>query len=270
MIPAALEPDQQSSQWDDHVSVYQDVFEPFSATFAKIAIAGLELRAGMRVLDVAAGSGGASLALADQGCKVNAVDASVRMVERMTARAAGRDVTAEVMDGQELRFADRLFDAALSVFGVILFPDAVRGLAEMRRVVRRGGRVAIVTWTEPQAYELSSELRAAITAVRPGGNPSALPAQLRFRDRDACVGLFQAAGFDDVAIAAHSAALRAPSARWLAERLAFAPGMAAQLAALGADKIAVLDQFVSSVEAKQGHSEVTFNGRAFVASGNVI
>ena len=98
----------------------------------------------------------------------------------------------------------------------------------------------------------------------------ALPAQLRFRDRDACVGLFQAAGFDEVAIAAHSAALRAPSARWLAERLAFAPGMAAQLAALGADTNAVLDQFVSRVEAKQGHGEVTFNGRAFVASGNVI
>ena len=51
--------------------------------------------------------------------------------------------------------------------------------------------------------------------------------------------------------------------------MAFAPGMAAQLAALGAEREAVLAQFVTAVEAKQGRGEVRFGGRAFVAFGTV-
>ena len=269
MIPSAPEPDQEPGRWDNHVSVYEEVFEPFSTVFADVAIDRLAVGPGMHVLDVGAGSGGAALALARHGCKVTAIDASERMVTRIEARAAGREIVAEVMDGQALTYPDGRFDAVLSVFGVILFPDAVRGLAEMRRVVRPGGRVAIVTWTEPQHYELSAALRAAIETVRPGGKPGALPAQLRFRERDACAALFQSAGFGDVTIDAHSAMLRAPSARWLAERLAFAPGMAAQLAGLGPERSAVLEQFVSAVETKQGNGEVLFAGRAFVAYGDV-
>ena len=269
MIPPAPEPDQLSSRWDDHVLVYEQVFEPFSMTFADIAIERLQVSAGARVLDVGAGSGGAALALARRGCVVAAIDTSARMIERVAARGAALLVSAEVMDGQALQYADNTFDAALSVFGVILFPDAVRGLAEMRRVVRPGGRVAIVTWTEPQHYELSAQLRAAIEVVRPGGTPGALPAQLRFRERDACAALFTAAGFAEVEIETCRAELVAPSALWLAERMAFAPGMSTQLAALGGEREAALAQFVTAVEAKQGHGEVRFGGRAFVAFGNV-
>ena len=269
MIPPTLEPDQQFSRWDDHVSVYEQVFEPFSMAFADIAIERLKVGAGARVLDVGAGCGGAALALARRGCVVAAIDASARMIERIESRKAELQVSAVVMDGQALNYADDTFDAALSVFGVILFPDAVRGLAEMRRVVRPGGRVAIVTWTEPQHYELSAQLRAAIEVVRPGGKPGALPAQLRFRERDACAALFSGAGFAEVEIETCRAELIAPSAQWLAERMAFAPGMATQLAALGGEREAALAQFVTDVEAKQGRGEVRFEGRAFVACGNV-
>ena len=271
MIPPAPEPDQQPSSWDDHVSVYEEVFEPFSIAFAEMAIDCLGAGAGMRVLDVGAGSGGAALALARRGFQVTAIDASEKMIERIKVRAeaVGAGVSAEVMCGQALRFPNGHFDAALSVFGVILFPDAVRGLAEMRRVVRTGGRVAIVTWTEPQHYELAAELRAAVESFRPGGQPGALPAQLRFRERDECAALFKAAGFAGVAIDAHSATLRAPSARWLAARMAFAPGMAAQLTALGADAALVLERFGSAIEAKQGTGEIRLGGRAFVATATV-
>ena len=58
MIPPAPEPDQQSSRWDDHVLVYEQVFEPFSMTFAEIAIERLQVGSSARVLDVGAGSGG--------------------------------------------------------------------------------------------------------------------------------------------------------------------------------------------------------------------
>lgn len=269
MIPSALEPDQQSNRWDDHVLVYEEVFEPFSTAFAELAIERLGARRGLHVLDVGAGSGGGALALAARGHTVTAIDAAPRMIARIKERAAGKSVSAEVMDGQALRYADDTFDAALSVFGVILFPDAVRGLSEMRRVVRPGGRVAVVTWTEPQHYELSAELRIAIDTVRPGSRPGALPAQLRFREREACATLFRSAGFADISIEVGSGDLVAPSAAWLADRIAFAPGMAVQLASLAADRDKVLQQFVTSVEAKQGRGQVRFGGRAFVVSGNV-
>src|SRR5262245_34940638 len=83
MLPTDLQPDQQPARWDDHVSVYQEVFEPFTLQFARAAMSALGVAAGSSVLDVGAGSGGAALALAEQGVRVTAVDASPRMVARI-------------------------------------------------------------------------------------------------------------------------------------------------------------------------------------------
>src|SRR6516225_1271533 len=158
MLPTNRQPDQEAQRWDDHVLMYEAVFEPFTLQFAHAAISALGLAAGQSVLDVGAGCGGAALAMAEQGLRVTAIDASARMIERILARADGRGVRIEarVMDGQALQFDDATFDAALSVLGIVLFPDAERGLAEMRRVVRSGGRVSVVAWTQPQNYELAA------------------------------------------------------------------------------------------------------------------
>jgi SAM-dependent methyltransferase len=173
------------------------------------------------------------------------------------------------MDGQELSLPDASFDAALSVFGVILFPQAARSLSEMRRVVKSGGHVAVVTWTEPQEYELAAEIRSAAMAVRPDLEPGPLPAQLRFRERSDFERLFVDAGFAAVEISVYRATLCAPSARWLVERLAFAPGMSAQVASLGADYPAVAQQIVANLEARHGAGEVQLGGTAFVAVATV-
>jgi ubiquinone/menaquinone biosynthesis C-methylase UbiE len=266
-----MQPDQNPALWNDHVSVYEAVFEPFSLTFAAAAIDALHLRSGQSVIDVGAGSGGAALALAHLGYPVTAIDAAPAMVERIRERAsvAGVEIAARVMDAATLALPDATFDAALSVFGIILLPDAVRGLAEMRRVVRPGGRVAIVTWTEPQEYELAVALRAALVQVRPDPPSTPLPAQLRYRERADCIALFHAAGFDDVHVETHRAELRAPSVRWLAERLRFAPGMAAQLDSAGPDAGRVVQRFVTDTEVRQGQGEVRFAGKAFVATAVV-
>jgi ubiquinone/menaquinone biosynthesis C-methylase UbiE len=273
MIPAGLQPDQNPVQWNDHVLVYERVFEPFSSDFAATAIASLRLQPGARCLDVGCGSGGAALMLAASGVTVDAVDASSAMIARVRNRAQGNGlanrVQAKVMDGQALAFPDNSFDAAISIFGVILFPDAERGLSEMRRVVRSGGEIAIVTWTEPQNFELAAELRAAAAELRPDQPPTPLPAQLRFREHADFEALHVAAGLSNPQIVTHTAQITAPSARWLAEHIAFAPGMAAMLRGLGDDAPAVLERFVERLEARQGSSSIALNGTAFIATSRV-
>jgi 2-polyprenyl-3-methyl-5-hydroxy-6-metoxy-1,4-benzoquinol methylase len=129
MLRTSLQPDQEPRRWDDHVCVYEEVFEPFTLQFAETAIASLGLSAGQTVLDVGAGSGGAAIAMAEQGFLVTAVDGSARMVERINARAAERrlSIDGRIMEGEALQLADASFDAALSVLGIILFPNAERG-----------------------------------------------------------------------------------------------------------------------------------------------
>jgi ubiquinone/menaquinone biosynthesis C-methylase UbiE len=251
--------------------VYEEVFEPFTLQFADAAIASLGVAAGQSVLDVGAGCGGAALAMAERGLRVTSVDAAPRMIERILARAAkrGLPVDARAMDGQALQFGDATFDAALSVLGVILFPDAGRGLTEMRRVVRPGGRVAIVTWTRPQEYEMASELRAAIQAVWPEQPPAPLPAQLRYREEADFRALFEAAGLDEPRIETVTGRLQAPSARWLADRIAFAPGMAAMMAGLGDRAPAIIERFVMSLEARHGSGPLSLPGVVFVGTARV-
>jgi SAM-dependent methyltransferase len=271
MLPTDLQPDQQPRRWDDHVCVYEEVFEPFTLEFAREAISALALAAGSSVLDVGAGSGGAALAMAERGLRVTAIDASPRMVERIRARAAGRNlpVDARPMDGQALQFADATFDAALSVLGIVLFPNAERGLAEMRRVVRPGGGVSIVTWTQPEKYELAVELRAAIQSFRPGQQPAPLPAQLRYRQETDFRALFEAAGLGEPLITIVTARLEVPSARWLSGRIAFAPGMAATMDGLGPRAPAVVERFAENLEARLGKGPIGLSGVAFSGTAKV-
>src|SRR5262249_50129680 len=176
MIAVDLQPDQRPALWDDHFAFYEEVFEPLTLAFAASAIDRLNVAAGDRVIDVAAGCGGAALMLAARGADVLAVDAAARMVERIRIRSAacaevGPRVKAQIMDGTALDVADAAMDAALSVFGVVLFPAAVAGVREMTRVLKPGARAALVTWTEPENYQLMAELLAATRAVIPDFPP---------------------------------------------------------------------------------------------------
>jgi ubiquinone/menaquinone biosynthesis C-methylase UbiE len=270
-IQGALQPDQQPHLWDNHITLYEEVFEPLTQELAREAIETLAIHPGAKVIDSGAGTGGAALELARRGAKVTAIDASPGMAARIRERArlAALPVEAAVMDGQRLAIPDASFDAGLSVFGVILFPDAAAGLAELRRAVKPGGRIALVTWTEPQSYELASELRAAATGVL-GELPSAgLPAQLRFKEYNQFQALFEDAKLSRIEIAAVSAQLRAPSAAWLASRAAFAPGMAAMLGSFGSKREEILEAFRTQQERRFGDGPVILKARAFIGSAQV-
>lgn len=265
-----LQPDQQPGRWDDHVAAYEAVFEPLTDAFAVHALDRLGLRPGDRLIDVGAGCGGAALMAAARGADVLAVDASRQMVARIRSRAKGRAgrIRAKVMDGMGLDAPAGSFDAAISVFGVILFPDPGRGMRELARVLRPGGRLAVVTWTQTERYELAVRLMAAVAAVRgPSGPPAALPAQLRFREEAVFRDLFTASGLDVEAITPVMEHWTLPSARWLSDRIAFAPGMAALVGSLGADRPAVLKAFAGALERDQGQGPVILSAVAQVGIG---
>ena len=94
-----------------------------------------------RVLEVGCGPGEAAERIATSGAEVEAIDIS----ERMVALARARGVNARVGDVQELPFEDESFDAALAGWMLYHVPDVERGIAELARVARRGGRLVAVT-----------------------------------------------------------------------------------------------------------------------------
>jgi ubiquinone/menaquinone biosynthesis C-methylase UbiE len=194
------------------------------------------------------------------------------MVDRILMRAAEHDlaIRAQAMDAEALQFDDATFDAALSVLGVILLRNAERGLAEMRRVVHPGGRVSVVTWTQPQNYELAAELRSAILSIRPEQPMAPLPAQLRYREESDFRALFAAAGLGEPAITTATARLEAPSARWLSERIGFAPGMAAMMTGLGHRAPAVIERFIENLEMRLGKGPIGLSGVAFIGTAQVL
>jgi len=271
-LASTLQPDQRPDRWNDHVAVYEAVFEPLTNAFAKRALDELRLCPGDELIDVGAGSGGAALIAARRGLNVLAIDASPKMISRIRERtsdvgigsgAASGRVRAACMDGTALAVSDASFAAALSVFGIVLFPDAAAGMREIARVVRPGGRLAIVTWTETEKYELAARLLAAIERVRgPQPPPPSLPAQLRFREVPVFRRLFEQAGLMVQEIIRLEEQWKLPSARWIADHIKFAPGMAAMIAGLGPDRGAVLDAFVAGIESDQGKGEIALTAVA--------
>jgi SAM-dependent methyltransferase len=108
-----------------------------------------DLVAGSRVLDVATGSGNAALAAARCGCDVVGIDYVPALLDRARERATAEGLELELIeaDAEALPFDDASFDAVLSVVGVMFAPDQERAAAELLRVCRPGGTIALASWT---------------------------------------------------------------------------------------------------------------------------
>jgi SAM-dependent methyltransferase len=113
----------------------------------------LDLRAGSKVLDVAAGNGNATLAAARRHADVVSTDYVPSLLEagRRRAEAEGLDIHFQEADAEALPFPNGVFDVALSTFGVMFTPDQPRAAAELARVVRPGGRIGLANWT-PEGF----------------------------------------------------------------------------------------------------------------------
>jgi SAM-dependent methyltransferase len=185
-------------RWD---TLLHALFGPATEVMLNLARIGV----GNHVLDVAAGAGEPAITAAARvgpTGRVLATDISSNILafadKAATARGVGGIVETRVLDGENLELADASFDAVISRLGLMYFPDRQRGLAEMRRVLRPGGRVAIVAFSTPDrngfvGIPLSIiRRRAQLPAPVPGqpgpftlGTPGVLEHELRgagFRD----------------------------------------------------------------------------------------
>lgn len=113
----------------------------------------VDVRAGERVLDVAAGNGNASLAAARHFAHVTAVDYVPALLAQARARAEAEHlpITLREGDAEALAFDDASFDLVLSTFGVMFTPDQERAARELLRVCRSGGRIGLANWT-PEGF----------------------------------------------------------------------------------------------------------------------
>ena len=111
------------------------------------------LHAGWTVLDVAAGNGNASLAAARRGCVVTSTDYVQTLLDRGRSRAEadGHRIAFQLADAENLPFEDDSFDAVLSTVGVMFTPDQPRAAAELLRVCKPGGVIALANWT-PEGF----------------------------------------------------------------------------------------------------------------------
>jgi len=190
-----------------------------TATDAMIDMAGVCI--GSRVLDVAAGAGDQTLDLARRvgpSGQVLATDLSPQILALAAdnARRAGcPNVRVQVADGEDLAVDADSFDAAVCRLGLMLFPDPLRGLRQMRRALRAGGGACTMVFGRPErnpcvGIVMSTALRHAGLPPRDPFQPGSLFSLGRPGAIDA---LFADAGFEEIATTVIDAPFRLPSAR---------------------------------------------------------
>jgi ubiquinone/menaquinone biosynthesis C-methylase UbiE len=201
----AQEQEQTRAAWDKIAAGYDEFVTSTHMWLGNEGLRRADLRPGMSFLDVAAGSGALSIPAARLGAQVLATDQSPAMLERLRARARqeGLEVETRVMDGHALDIEDASFDMAGSQFGVMLFPNMPKGISEMARVVRPGGRVLMNVYGDPHQIEFFAFFVRAVRSVRPdfdGPPMDPLPLPLQLQDLEKLRRELAAAGLRDVKV----------------------------------------------------------------------
>ena len=135
-----------------------------------------DLQGGWRVLDVATGSGKAAIAAARRGCQAIGIDYVPALLERGRTRAAAEHLSVDFLagDAERLPFPDVSFDAVVSIYGAMFAPDHQRAAAELARVCRPGGRIALACWTPDGFIGETFRLFSRFLPPTPGLKPPVL------------------------------------------------------------------------------------------------
>lgn len=269
-------PEQVGANWDKVGRKYGQALGPRLAHYTQEALKMAPLPAGARVLDVATGPGTMAIAAARGGARVVATDFSQVMVDQVAARAqaeglAGR-VEARVMDGQALDLPDDSFDAAFSMFGLMIFPDRAAGFKEVHRVLKPGGRALVAVWDKPPRNGWLSLFQQAIATALPDAPPPPPPSFMELADPGRLAAEMGGAGFGGVKVheVDHAIDFGPPEGMWEV-CMETNPAMPGMVERLGPNRVgavrAALDKLAKEKAAADGADTVRLHSTALMGVG---
>lgn len=187
-----------SHYWNKHQKQIEEMFAPL--TRALIDAAGIA--AGQFVLDVGGGTGEPSLSIAPFVSRVMYTDPAEGMVESSRVEAQRRGLTNiefHQAPAQELPFADNTFDVAVGRLSTMFIPDTLAGMREILRVLKAGGRIALLVWSARDANPFFSRISDELNRLIPEEpEDEDAPAAFRFARRGKLVDVLQQAGAVEV------------------------------------------------------------------------
>lgn len=200
--------------WDLVAEGYSDITMKLFQQYAKDALEFAGINSRSHVLDVACGPGTLTLDAAKIAHKVTGVDfseAMINILQNTIDTGSISNINAQCCDGQALPFDDETYDAAFSMFGLMFFPDRMRGFREIYRTLKPGGKTVISSWAPTQDSPVMMAVFGALRAINPEipepqtdidslENPDVFEAELK------------QAGFNEVAIKRVSKSMSADSA----------------------------------------------------------
>jgi SAM-dependent methyltransferase len=265
--------DQTPEGWDAASVKYDEHMPHFLRPYALECIRLAEVAPSHELLDVAAGTGVLTLAVAPRVARVVAVDFAPKMIELLTehaAHAGHKNVVAHVMDGQRLGLPDRSFDRVLSNLGVIFFPDRVKGFAEIHRVLRPGGRAVVNAWSGLERFEAFAMFLSALQQAVPDlPRPAKPPPLLSLADPGQLAAEMRAGGFEDVRVESITGYFETPTAEEHWTRMAAAaPPVIAMLKRIGPESAArAHDNLIGALRHRFGDGPVKLACEAHYAIG---
>jgi SAM-dependent methyltransferase len=185
--------------WEVNVSEYEDAFARLTNQAVEPLLDAVDLRPGIRLLDIATGPGYVAAAAAARGARVVGIDFSAPMVAR--ARELNPAVEFQEGDAEALSFPDTSFDAVVMNFGILHLARPERAMKQAARVLKPGRCFAFTAWAKP---EEAVGFGIILNAIQTHGNPEVQlpqgPPFFRFSDPAECDRTLREAGFSDVKV----------------------------------------------------------------------
>lgn len=156
--------------WDLVAEGYSEITMGVFQGYTDAALAMVNLDSQSRVLDLACGPGTLALTAAKNVDQIKAVDFSREMIailDRTLEREGINNIETWCGDGQALPYEDNSFDAAFSMFGLMFFPDRMKGYQEIYRTLKPGGATVISSWAPISASPLQQAVFGALREMMP-------------------------------------------------------------------------------------------------------
>jgi SAM-dependent methyltransferase len=257
-----------TAEFSGHVPAMYDrilgpvLFEPFARDVAARLPAGQ----GLRVLEIACGTGIVTrhLARALAGrASIVATDLNQPMLDYASEAVPEPDITWQQADAQALPFDDGSYDVVVCQFGYMFLPDKVQGFRESRRVLASGGTLIASVWNSLDANPLGRAIHDALAHEYPDDPPRFLETPYGYVE-DRVRADMEAAGWEDVDVETLEVDSPCPSARELAMGFASGSPLTHELVGRGADLDAVADLLASELIPVGGDRPFTARLSAFV------